>query len=111
MKYDAGKKELSAAYLLWFCLGFLGGHRYYLKRIPTGLLQAALFPIGVAFAISMKDTLGAIGPTLFALSVCAIIVWQIVDAFLIPGMVRRYNQALAAKLNTGSADPLDVAKS
>jgi TM2 domain-containing membrane protein YozV len=55
-------KSVAGAYILWFFLGLLGGHRYYLGKVGTGLL--------------MTLTLGGLG------------LWWIVDAFLIPGMVR-----------------------
>lgn len=31
-------KSKTTAYLLWFFLGFLGGHKFYLGKIGTGIL-------------------------------------------------------------------------
>ncbi|MDP1363419.1 TM2 domain-containing protein, partial [Klebsiella variicola] len=40
MLYDAQKKSSGVAYLWWFLLGFLGAHRFYLKRLGSGIAQA-----------------------------------------------------------------------
>jgi len=63
----ARMKDKQIAYILWFTIliGFAGIHRFYLRRYVTGiiwLLTGGLFLIG-----------------------------QIVDLFLIPGMVEREN--------------------
>jgi TM2 domain-containing membrane protein YozV len=36
-------RSLKAAFVLWFCLGLAGGHRFYLRRPLTGAIQALLF--------------------------------------------------------------------
>ena len=36
MQYDANKKSAVVAYLLWFFLGMLGAHRFYLSQPGTG---------------------------------------------------------------------------
>ncbi len=44
-----GLKKLWIAYLLWFFLGFLGGHKFYLNKIFLGILYfftGGLFFIG-----------------------------------------------------------------
>lgn len=58
------KKSTGAAYLLWFFLWWVSGHRWYLGRPGTALLQIVSYFILVGF------------------------VWVIIDAFLIPGMIR-----------------------
>lgn len=43
------QKNLAIAYLLWFPLGLLGAHHYYLGKIGRGVLwtfTAGLFTIG-----------------------------------------------------------------
>ena len=52
------------AYLLWFFLWFFSGHRFYLGRPGTAILQILSYFILVGF------------------------IWVLIDAFLIPGMVR-----------------------
>lgn len=63
-------KEIGIAYLLWFFLGALGGHRFYVGDKGLGvlyLLTLGLFGVGV-----------------------------IVDLFVLPSRVRRYNAAVTA---------------
>ena len=81
MEYDARKKSAGVAYLIWFFLGGFGGHRFYLGR--TGSAVAML-------VISLASwLLVAVGVGLIGLAVIGI--WALVDAFLIPGMVRDDN--------------------
>lgn len=59
---DSRKKSVAATWLLWLFLGEFGAHRFYLGRVGTG--------------IAMLLTLGGL------------FIWALVDAFLIPGMLR-----------------------
>lgn len=59
---DSRKKSNAAAWLLWVFLAPNGAHRFYLGRIGTGI--AMLFTLG------------------------GLLIWALVDAFLIPGMLR-----------------------
>ena len=58
-------KSTGVAYLLWFFLGFLGAHRFYLGRMGTGLIY------------------------LFTFGLCGF--GLIYDLFVIPRMVREEN--------------------
>ena len=78
MLYEANKKTALVAYLLWFFLGWFGAHNFYLER--TGVAVAQLI---------LTITLVGMVITFF---------WVLVDAFLIPGWVRRQNNLLAAQL-------------
>lgn len=61
------KKSTGAAYLLWFFFGIVSAHRFYLGRTGTAFLQIASYFVFVGF------------------------VWLLIDAFLIPGMIRESN--------------------
>lgn len=78
MLYEANKKTALVAYLLWFFLGLFGGHNFYLGRTGVAIAQLIL--------------------TLTIVGMLITIVWAIVDAFLIPGWVRRQNNLLATQL-------------
>ena len=54
----------AAAYLLWFFLWFVSGHRFYLGRPGTAILQILSYFILIGF------------------------IWVLIDAFLIPSMIR-----------------------
>jgi TM2 domain-containing membrane protein YozV len=78
MLYEANKKTALVAYLLWFFLGWFGGHNFYLERTGVAVTQLIL-------------SLTVVGLTIT-------IIWVLVDAFLIPGWVRQQNNLLAAYL-------------
>jgi len=76
--YEANKKTALVAYLLWFFLGLFGGHNFYLGRTGVAVTQLILSLSFVGLIIT--------------------IFWVLVDAFLIPGWVRRQNNLLATQL-------------
>jgi TM2 domain-containing membrane protein YozV len=78
MLYEANKKTALVAYLLWFFLGLFGAHNFYLGRTGVAVAQLIISLTLVGMAITL--------------------IWVIVDAFLIPGWVRRQNNLLAAQL-------------
>jgi TM2 domain-containing membrane protein YozV len=88
MRYDANRKSILIAYLLWFFLGWFGVHRFYLGRTVSGivLLLLTLMSMGLAFVF--------IGYVLMIIPA----LWFLLDALLIPGMVSRSNNQLAEEL-------------
>jgi TM2 domain-containing membrane protein YozV len=88
MMFEANKKSLVVAYLLWFFLGWLGGHRFYCGRIGTAVAQLLLMLVGLFL------TLIVIG----WLIVIPVAIWILIDAFLIPGWIRNHNTLLAMQL-------------
>ena len=62
------------AYLLWFFLWFVSGHRFYLGRPGTAFLQILSYFILIGF------------------------VWVLIDAFLIPAMVQERNDAIRRRV-------------
>jgi TM2 domain-containing membrane protein YozV len=78
MLFDANKKTALVAYLLWFFLGIFGGHNFYLKRTGIAVTQLILSITIIGMVVTW--------------------VWMIVDAFLIPGWIRNYNNMLAMQL-------------
>jgi len=90
MQYDAAKKSTGIAYLLWFFLGGLGVHRFYLGQTGSGIAMAI---ISVISWITVMIGIGLVG-------LAVIGIWWLVDAFLIPGIATRSNQDLATRLGT-----------
>lgn len=100
------EKSLALSYLMLLA-GHLGVHRFYLKRIASGVIQLVLFLLTMffyfAFAIisgfeseesfySLAFVLPLLGTFL------ALTVWVIVDACMLPGMVRSWNERLEQSL-------------
>ena len=89
LAYEAGKKSAGISYVLWFFVGGLGGHRFYL-----GYTGSAVGMLVLAIASILLSVVG-IG----LLGLIALGIWVLVDAFLIPGMVSEYNGKLASSLS------------
>lgn len=117
--YEAGRKSAGVAYLLWFFLGTFGAHRFYLKRTMSGWIQfgvhvggwvliaLALWHVGQGSYVHVDEpgnymmhmswsaaVSGGILAWLGWVLLAIVWPWWIVDAFLIPGMARRFNQRL-----------------
>ena len=88
MRYDAAAKSPLIAYLLWFFLGYGGVHRMYLGRWISGILMLLIFGLSLLLTIVL---IGHVGLAL-------IVLWWVVDALLIPGMTRRSNERLIARI-------------
>jgi TM2 domain-containing membrane protein YozV len=63
-----------AAYLLWLFVWFLSGHRVYLRRPGTAILQILSYFIFIGF------------------------LWVLIDAFLIPGMIRDEQEKIRRRM-------------
>lgn len=79
---DAQKKSLVIAYLLWF----LAAHRFYLGRAFSA----------ITFLLTPIMTTVLVADVSLGLAVW--LVWVLIDLFLIPGMVRKYNIELIDRL-------------
>ena len=73
--YRYRPKRRSLAWALWAVTGFLGGHRFYLDRTGTGILMLLTAGGGL--------------------------IWWVVDAFLLSGMVDAYNREQEQRERTG----------
>ena len=91
MRFEANRKSILVAYLLWFFLGGLGVHRFYLGRTTSALVLLGLTVAGVIFSVVAIGALILIVPA----------IWMLVDLFLIPGMTRDKNNTLIAEIERG----------
>lgn len=91
--FEANRKSAGAAYLLWFFLGGFGAHRFYLNHIGSGIAQLLLLALGWI-------------PLFIGWAVLAI--WWLIDAFLIPDMIRIENLKTIQMIESGRsyADPV-----
>lgn len=88
MTYDARKKSLLIAYLLWFFLPMFGVHRMYAGKWVTGFLMLFFFAVG-----------GALTWVFVGFIPLALVgIWWALDAILTYMMIERYNEDLAHRL-------------
>lgn len=73
--YHYPRKRRAVAFILWLTLGLLGAHRIYLNRTWTGILML--------------------------LTGGGLLVWWVIDAFLIRGMVYRFNDEQGSRKRLG----------
>lgn len=93
LSFDAAKKSALIAYLLWFFLGWLGVHRFYLGKTGSGIIML------VVCALSFVLTFIVIG----AIGFIALGIWLFIDIFLIPSMTREYNEGLIGRIEDNLA--------
>ena len=74
MEYQEEKKSLAVTYVLWGVVGPFGGHRFYLEKTGSAVAMLIL--------------------TLTVIGLIATFIWWIVDAVLIPGMVKDLNREI-----------------
>jgi TM2 domain-containing membrane protein YozV len=78
MMYDAGKKSALVAYLFWFLFGSFGVHRFYAGKTGSAIVLLILF------LLSWPLMLVLVG--IFTMAIVGL--WVLIDALLIPGMIR-----------------------
>lgn len=92
LEYENNKKSIVLAYFLWFFLGMFGAHRFYFGKTGSGL-ALLLLTVG-----SLVLTVVLIGAVLIIVP----LVWVLVDALLIPGWARDYNNLVLAAIKNSS---------
>jgi TM2 domain-containing membrane protein YozV len=98
------EKSTATAYLMLIG-GHLGLHRFYLKRKGTAIAQLILFAAAAIFYFIMAVA-SEIGSELFAifsiimfvLPALALFIWIMVDLFLLPRMIREFNEVIEREI-------------
>lgn len=90
-RYDADRKSVLVAYLLWFVLGAIAAQRLYTGRWVSAVVYSAIHLVGW---LTTPILIGWIGLGLVA-------VWWVIDALLIPGWIRAHNTRVIERLTTG----------
>ncbi len=88
-------RTMLVAYVLWWWGAAFAAHRFYLGAYRSGAAMTGLFWGGLALGsvMSKKSSLWVGGyavPPFWAAMIIAWMLWCLVDAFLIPGLMRRY---------------------
>lgn len=94
MAYDAQKKSMTTAILLWLFTGGVGGHNWYLGRTGPAVGQLVLC---ILSWVTLIVVIGAFG-------LAALGIWLIIDVCMLSGWVRQHNLRLAQRL--GMASPI-----
>lgn len=71
-EFEKSKKSKGLAYLIWFFLGGLGGHRYYARDF--------------GMAVAMTFTLGGLG------------FWTLIDVFFIGSRIAKKNEEMERQI-------------
>lgn len=89
-QYDIEKKSLLVAYILWFFLGYIGAHRFYLGRPVSGLIMLALSAVTLVLSFVSFGVLGFLW--------VVVGLWWLIDVLLIPGMAAGSNSRIADRV-------------
>jgi TM2 domain-containing membrane protein YozV len=76
------ERSLLLAYVYWWFCGILGAHRFYLGAYQSAAVMPVLFFGGLLVMLAT--------PLPGVAMICICVGWNLVDAFLIPGLYRRY---------------------
>ncbi|RUS46110.1 TM2 domain-containing protein [Cohnella sp. AR92] len=71
-------KNMVVAYILWYFLGYFGGHRFYMKKTGSAIAMLIL--------------------SITLIGMIATFIWWIVDAFLLHNWVKEHNRQVEAKI-------------
>ncbi|WP_458120435.1 TM2 domain-containing protein [Paenibacillus sp. Z6-24] len=91
------EKSLALSYLMLIG-GHLGVHRFYLRRTVSAIIQLVLFLLamaayfGLVFTAEFNNDASGLFLGLTLLTGFPLFVWIVIDLFLIPRMVRDWNQ-------------------
>ena len=71
-------KNMLLAYVLWYFLGIIGGHRFYMKKTGSAIAMLIL--------------------SITVIGLIATFIWWVVDAFLVHTWVKEHNRNLEYRL-------------
>ena len=83
-------KSAGVAYILLVLVGCTGAHRFYLGRSGSGAAMLILFVLGW---LTLALFVG------FAL-LFAVVIWALIDLFLIPGMVEAHKRSMRYQMES-----------
>ena len=89
LQYEATRKSVGIAYLLWFFFGTLGGHRFYMKKTGSAVTMLIITLVSIPLTFIFVGFIG----------IAATAMWALVDAFLIPGWISSHNLAIVHSMS------------
>jgi TM2 domain-containing membrane protein YozV len=91
MQFQANKKSAGVAFVLWFCFGGIGAHRFYVRHYGVG---ASMLLLWIPFFLLLVATPASLVLTF------PFLLWVLLDGFFIPKMIRKYNSSLIEQCET-----------
>lgn len=88
-------KNLMLAYVLWFFVGVLGGHRFYVGHV----LKGVLFFVGTVISIILSAGVLPVVWVLAAVAWGIVLIFWIIDAFKLPRLVGATGKEVDARVN------------
>ncbi|NLM37672.1 MAG: TM2 domain-containing protein [Firmicutes bacterium] len=99
------KKSTGIAYLLWFFLGSLGVHKFYIGKTSWGIAYLLMGILGcatggVGIILSLDEELAsALGAAVFGLVLLVLLgIFLFIDLFTIPRQIRKQEERFKEKL-------------
>ena len=83
------ERNLWMAYLLWFILGQISAHRFYLGAYRSAMAQVGLFAVAVIIAISRASSGNYAVGAIMAIAMIGWAVWILGDVFFIHRIHRK----------------------
>lgn len=96
MAFQAGQKSTGTAFLFWFFLGGVGGHRFYLGKTGSAVTQLIMSVMGWLLVLAAGFGLLLLIP---------LGIWLLIDAFSLSSMVQAHNAELMKQLNMSATRP------
>ena len=106
IELDRRRRSIGVTYFLWFFLGWLALHKFYLGKIMVGvcyLIAPWVFILLSLSGIVLTESnaeLGAVATTMGLLGLLIYGVWWLVDLFTIPRQVTIYNEDIELEIIT-----------
>lgn len=96
MAFEARKKSVGIAYLIWFFLGGVGGHRFYAGKVRSGAIMLTLWLLSLLLTFFVVGWFGFI----------VLGIWWVIDAFLLHGIIARHNESVMQSAVLEASQPL-----
>jgi hypothetical protein len=99
----SSKKSMLTAYILWYFVGGLGAHNFYLGKPKLGAMQIAGWPFLICMVLIAnwigRDTTAGLAFAFVGIAgLCLVVLSLLIDPFLIPSRVRAHSDRVRAQL-------------
>ena len=96
----AVEKHPAAAWMWWLCLGWVGGHRFYLRKQGWLMLAWLVGTLAILTPLLPNPDTGVL------VWFVGVLCWWVLDAFFLPGWIRGFQAAHAAAAEQLAAEDM-----